>query len=1698
MLTADLNRNIQELQKCRKDSTARAMTIETKLHEKTEELNIASSQIKHLSETNSSLNARIDELSQQLLAHSDEFTKMMEKYQKELQAKTRLAELYKEKSEEVLNEQRDITNVVSELRATLKEATDEYGNLETKYRQLEVQQQQELDKKNELIQNLEEELKNANELLKAAQQENIDIAVEKLCPAAATTSKLIKSGKSLTEIYSLYVSTTEELTRVKKDNEQMKLRFSEVMQEIQEKAPIIQRTQIDLEKATEANAELNNQLETLIRERVDTRQQIDELMLKVKSLESQTKELLRDRQDLSRQVCHLLQIIDQTRGGHGPQHDESITSDMSGNEVITKRLVTFGDIQELQQNNVQLLAIVRDLTAKVEEMDEIKSHMDQATYEAKIENYTRRLQEMQDNMELQTRMMEKCIAQREHYKKLYNDINKKGPSKNTSINESFMDTNDDENTPSASNTSLNSAGLNSSIVIEKDKRITDLEKKVKQSENELKTMREEYDHYRKEKHQNDEMMNKQFDGLRTELREISTLNCKLKAQVEHHDGQLKIQQKNVLTYKKQIQALEDRNKNYEATIIKHETAMTYLRNEAMDCTTKLSRAEMMIEKLTQENRMLKDSETHLKAEREVLYRERQSHNLVLNNLEMIKTTMERSESEGKMRMESRLDELTRECSALRRRLQEEQDRFRELSSHLERQAQTAKERMEEEKLLASKFRDELTQAREEIEKKSQKIDQLSKKLEASLTPSQHDNPVAQANKLRKEAELKLNEIILEKEALEKELSFSKQHAKQYCDMAESYEKQLLELNQTYSEYKAQVDVELAETKKSEANLKQKVNDLETEISLDINNRQLMAGDSSTQLHKAQMDLKEALLKISENNRELRELREKSLALSSSLDAAEQKYANEMILHSNDIKTMARLKDEMSSVRLQFEQLKAAREAAEEKLESGKKLWAEREELLMKEKNELEQRLEDLDKQNIALHDQIQALSTKLFINVSQSMDDSAMNVDSADTSMNRSAIADEDKPSEQLLQVIKYLRKEKDIAIAKFDILKSENARLKSELQMIQKKLDETQANYINRQEEPSSMNNEKHQELLRKVETLNAITDSNRILRDERDALSIKFNALQERVTKVEDELIPLQEKNRELEAKNETLTTENTSLKTEATRWRQRANALIERSNKNSPDDWKRLQTERENLAKMLQQEKDQHKKTSDEIVQVKQEKLRIENEISNLQKSLTQNQNEVKRLNDELTQLRASNAKMSQELLESRVRVDSKEDDMKKLNDEINNKETQLSALKEKEIQIRKIAKRYKDQYLELKNQVDSGTVPVIRDNEGGDTAMGEPSTSQQDQLMEDNKQLEAKIQQLQQEIESIRNDNSQLQQVNTELKTAITKEESCKTLLLQAKNKIAQLNEKKEQLTRELTTIKTQHEQSNNEHEQVMRNLKVQYEARITRLEKEISDAANEKNDLHQRLNQMHRQIGSNQTSKPATSTMEKITTDASTRTANVKPMAGPSQQSATVQPWRGTNSGDTPLASIRPISVQNSRTAAVLPTTNIQGSSQSTSTSSSSNAGTSSSVTALVPPQQVHTTGSQPGEAMSSSPTSSHTDYMPATSSATVVVAAITPMGSNAAESSSQSQEIDQNIGGESSIQIVTGGQQIQQAVALVSPRIENQQAQNLQNFDNQTPSTSGTSSSSSVRLKDNLHDKRISSFLYIIEYWIMA
>lgn len=161
---------------------------------------------------------------------------------------------------------------------------------------------------------------------------------------------------------------------------------------------------------------------------------------------------------------------------------------------------------------------------------------------------------------------------------------------------------------------------------------------------------------------------------------------------------------------------------------KHEQSLMILKDEVLTAQSRLSKAEVQLDNLRQEKQLLRDSEGRLLKEREVLHRERHTHALLKADVEAIKTSLERVQAEGQLRTEQRLDDATRECAALRRRLQEEQDRFRELSINLERQINTTQTRLEEEKNITARVQAELDTSRSAEKDYINKMAELNMKL----------------------------------------------------------------------------------------------------------------------------------------------------------------------------------------------------------------------------------------------------------------------------------------------------------------------------------------------------------------------------------------------------------------------------------------------------------------------------------------------------------------------------------------------------------------------------------------------------------------------------------------------------------------------------------------------------------------------------------------------------------------------------------------------------------------------------------------------------------------------------------------------------------------------------------------------------------------------------------------------------------
>ncbi|XP_014606517.1 PREDICTED: nucleoprotein TPR-like [Polistes canadensis] len=1628
-LEEELSKRTTELQATRAEASARTLLTDTRLSQRDEELRIANESAAQLRESHSSLQRRCEELSQKLEEQRTHEISIHASYREEIGAQTRLADLYKGMADEANAKAEEFINAVKELQELLEHATEQFGELETKHNQLQLQHNQDLQEKEQQITELTKELENANELLKNIKQERLDQAVEQLAPTAAVASRILKKGLSLTQIYTQLVDAINELTTEREENERLKSQMDVILRELEDKAPVLQQQREDYEAATNHVATLTAQLDELLAENHRLQESTDEANRVSKHYTKENQRLKSELADLARQVCYLLKEVQENRVGnslHTNEFSTVNTDDLASSQIITKKLVTFKDIEELQENNQKLLSIVRALSSRQEEMEKATDEINSGEMKEKLDRYLEQLAEMQAAQERQAKMLEGLLRQRDMYKNMYQQSLKQ--SNTTEMKDLSNEENKELNASTAE--SINEADKSKdSVDNEKEK---EWKRKYEELESKLKQVTDEFELYRKEKIAHEKMLGEEVERHRKKADANSAYCCRLKAQLDSANGRFQLLQANVASYKSQIKALEEKCCNYNVTIGKHEQSIMILKDEALSAQTRLSRAEVQLDNLRQERQLLRDSEGRLLKERELFQRERQTQSLLRADVESIKACLERVQAENQLRTEQRFDDATRECAALRRRLQEEQDRFRELLSTMEKQLSTAQERLTEEREITERIRNELEESRKAETESAQKFEEANAKLRQAVAHSISKPFTGDENmtKRLKELEMQLATNQAEVKSLTEQLKTARQQGQQYCDIAESAEVQLRELTEQHNKCKEELENTLKQSRVEVNSLQKRVKELGEELAKISSGRQETDSELRQKLAEAERKIEE----LDEVKGELELVKSDLQVASTTALETEEKYTREMVLHSTDLQLLAKLKEEMQNVDQKMATLTQERNAAIEALELEKVAFKEREAKLIEEVQETLKRVEDLDAQNSLLHDQIQELSDKTAIMQSQQSKGSSH--DSPNTSieaMNRSfSITDEDsKSAEQLLKVIKYLRREKDLAMAKFDILRAENLRLKSQAEVAEKRLKETET-VLNSEREKSEIDvvtTSKHAELLRKIETLNAITDSNRILREERDNLSSKVNELTSKVMVLSEELVPLRDTSRDLAAKNEALTQENTGLKGEATRWRQRANALVERSNKASPEDWRRLQTERESLSKLLTSERETHAKRTEELNQLKLEKNKLEEQLSQLQKQVQAQGEQVSKISEEAR-------KLGQDLSEALADSTSKAKDLATLRKELGDKEVVLNDIKNKEIQIRKIAKKYKTQFEELAKTVEeernrSDDTRMSSGNAGGDDS-GQVTQEREDQLREEGRQelrqanveLTTKIDDLTRQISIIQNESESLKkEIDTMNKTSVEKEERAKQVLKGARTKIMQLTESKKVCEKELLDLKAKIESGSNDsdtsdHDARLAALKSQMEGRISRLEHEKTEIQAEKEALLQRITQLQRQLtGVSGVSPPS-----------EPPTANIKPMSA---------------RAETPLASIRPMSVVvQSRTAAVLPTT--------------------ATAPVMVAPHQqqqpqqqiVHTTET-------SSPTSSLTDFQPASTSSssqttpsTLRQLVVQPQLSESAEST---QREDAESGETLNVQQQQcqqqQQQQQQQTVALVSPRVEQQQQQ---------------------------------------------
>ncbi|XP_015725346.1 nucleoprotein TPR isoform X2 [Coturnix japonica] len=1532
-LNSELKAKTDELLHTAREKGSEILELKCNLENKKEEVSRMEEQVNSLKQSNENFQKHVEDLLNKLKEAKEQQAGMEERFHSELNAHIKLSNLYKSAADDSEAKSNELTGAVEELHKLLKEAGE--ANKAAQEHLAEVEEAKNVMEKElrEKISKLEKELENANDLLSATKRKGAILSEEELAamsPTAAAVAKVVKPGMKLTELYNAYVETQDQLLLEKLENKRINKYLDEIVQEVEAKAPILKRQREEFERSQRAVASLSAKLEQAMKEIQRLQEDTDSANKQTSLLERENQRLEIQVKDLSQQVRVLLMELEEARGNHVIRDEEVSSADISSSsEVISQHLVSYRNIEELQQQNQRLLVALRELgeTREKEEQEatsskisELRSQLDEALHE---------LEKLRESRHHQLQLVESIVRQRDMFRILLAQTT----GAVIPLQASGMLSEEISLTTTPKRPSMPQA-MSTPAPVSMSESVEAVEAKAA-----LKQLQEVFENYKKEKAENDKLLNEQNEKLQEQVTELRSQNAKISTQLEFASKRYEMLQDNVEGYRREITSLHERTQKLTATTQKQEQIINTMTQDLRGANEKLAVAEVRAENLKREKDILKMSDVRLTQQRESLLVEQRGQNLLLTNLRTIQGILERSETETKQRLNNQVEKLEREISQLKKKLESEVEQRHALTKNqevhildLKRQLETETNRHISTKELLKNAQKEITVLKQQLNNtEAQLASQSSQRAPGKGQPGTSEDVDDLVSRLR-QADEQVND-------LRERLKTSSSNVEQYRAMVLSLEESLNKEKQVTEEVRATVEARLKESSEYQAQLERKLmesekekQELQEEKRKAVENMEQQLSELKKSMSTLQSEVQEALQRASTALSNEQQARRDCQEQAKMASEAQNKYERELMLHAADVEALQAIKEQAAKNTAVKQQLEEAAQKAESTLLECKASWEERERMMKDEASTLASRCEDLEKQNRLLHEQLESLSDKLVTSMKEAMP-AALNV----------SLNEEGKSQEQILEILRFIRREKEIAETRFEVAQVESLRYRQRVEHLERELQELQDS-LNAEREKVQVTAKtiaQHEELMKKTETMNVLIETNKMLREEKERLEQELQQMQAKVRKLEADILPLQESNAELSEKSGMLQAEKKLLEEDVKRWKTRTQHLLSQQKDTDLEEYRKLLSEKEANTKRIQQ--------------MSEETGRLKAEIARTNASLTTNQSLLQNLKDEVAKIRTEKETLQKEL-------DAKVADIQE---------------KVKTItQVKKIGRRYKTQYEELKAQYDKMVaeaatqslveqqeeqvsvqeVQELKDSlsqsEGKTKTLENQVENLQKTIAEketEARNLQEQVSQLQSELARFRQDLQEKTTQEEQLRQQITeKEEKTRKTFLAAKQKIAQLAGTKEQLTKENEEWKQKSnslEEQKTELEVRMSALKSQYEGRICRLERELREQQerhheqrDEPPESTNKVPEQQRQISL----KSAPASGERgIASTSDPPTANIKPTPVVSTPSkVTAAAIAGNKS--TPRASIRPMvtpaTVTNpttTPTATVMPTTQVE-------------------------------------------------------------------------------------------------------------------------------------------------------------------
>jgi nucleoprotein TPR len=1015
-------------------------------------------------------------------------------------------------------------------------------------------------------------------------------------PAPFGTPSSTRKTMTVTEAVGELYKVKGQLATEKRRGDKLQAEIDDMISQVEAKQPVIEEMESEYERLQQEVVEMSRFVDQTIKERERARKDARKAESEASTVRVENNILQQQLRDLSAQIKLLLCEIDAKERGldalsakeqshlerlaRGEIEDEEALEGLTDTDrYISQRLTVFRNVRELEERNIELLRVTRELGARMEEMEakeaEAKiAHDNEEALDlkAKIEGYKDELQSM-------VIRANSYVKERDMFRRM---LQHRGPPPAGSEHASVFGRSVDEDQNGLIPTIEENSDANYAAA--------------------LKAQTAQYDQYREETTIDRKTMKEQIERLSQEkgalLAEIAKTSSQLTLANERyemlHSNYTMLQNENVELQKR-------------AQLLSESAAKQDLRTQQV--AEDLVEAKGMVESMRNENsnlkaekKLWKDIQDRLSQDNESLMNERGRLNNLVANQQMLQNERELSDSETRRRLQSQVESLEAELNTTKRKLGDEVENSKKAQLRKEYDSQQNQKRIDDLASSLSQAREDLVAAKTTRDHLQSRVDELAIELKSAeervelLQPRPTPRPTAggiggddsavQDESLSKEQELaiEVSELKRDLELARAELENAKSQMEQYKSISQSSEEELQNFSATQDQYREDMDQIIGEKDTKIRELQQRTDDISAELTTTNNDLTKLRNEYAEIARTVEEEKSSLVTEISrlkdegERHAMAAQFHQQDLRAQAAIATkAQQDYENELVKHAEAAKSLQALRSEYNQLKTDSAGFKAEAESARVTLSQNESSWEERREQFERELAESRTRRDDTNTQHKLLHQQLESVG----IQIAALQQSRSSAIDATDAgSPNAEAVSD--RTTEGLRELNSFLRREKEIVEVQYELKIQEAKRLQQQLDYAQSQLDENRLklDQERRLNADGGRSSSVQKDLMEKLNELNLFRESSITLRNEARQAQTHLSDKTKRVEELTEQIQPLENRIRELEHGKESAEGEMKLLQEDRDRWQKRTQDIISKYDRIDPVEMEQLKETIETL--------------------------------------------------------------------------------------------------------------------------------------------------------------------------------------------------------------------------------------------------------------------------------------------------------------------------------------------------------------------------------------------------------------------------------------------------------------------------------------------------------------------------------------